>query len=141
MGRISDQMVIDAVSACGTATPPMVYDYMQGLYGFERATISRNVGRKLKQLVKYRLLCSMEFEKRTWYYLPGTTPDPILPKPVFGADKIRGHVKDMPDGQSITVKEAVMIGGCGRSQASRTLSGIHSLRRDCKMNVYYKECI
>ena len=141
MGRITDGMVIDAVTACGTATSPMVYDYMQNLYGFERATISRNVGRKLKQLVKYRYLCSMEFEKRTWYYLPGTVPDPVPPKPVFGTDKIRSHVKDMPNGGSITVKDAVRIGGCGKSQARRTLAEIKGLRRDCKMNVYYKEII
>ena len=141
MGAITDKMVVDAVSACGTATPPMIYDYIEGQYKLPRPMISRNVGRKLKQLVKYRMICSMEFEKRTWYYMPDTIPDPILPKPVYGADKIRQHVNNLPNGGSISVKEAVNVGGCGKSQAMRVLGGMKGLRHDCKANVYYKECI
>lgn len=139
MGLITDQMVIDAVRSCGTATGPMIYDYLEGHVGdVDRATISSRAGKKLKQLVKYRLICSMEFQKRLWFYMPDTVPDPIPEKPVHGSDKIKDCVKNLPAGGSITVKEAVKIGGCGKSHARRVLSQISCLKYDCR-EVYHKE--
>lgn len=141
MGQVTDGMVIDAVAKCGTATTSMIYDYMEGQYGLPRPVLSRNAGRKLKQLVKYRIICSMVYEKRDWYYMPGTTPTPVETKPTHCSERIRTHISEMPTGASISIKEAISVGKCSESLARRVLSGYSGLRRDYKANVYYKECL
>ncbi len=142
MGIITDQIVLNAVKECGTATAPMIYDFIQGeMPDVLRETISSRAGKKLKQLVKYRMICSMTFEKRVWYYMPDTIPDPMHGTPKCGAERIRDSVNNLPEGGSITVQKATEIGRCSKSQARRTLSSMKCLRRDVSMNAYFKECI
>ena len=140
MGVITDEMILDAVRGCGTATAPMIYDWLQERVDLPRDVISSRSGKKLKQLVKYRMVSTMSFQKRTWYYMPDTIPDPIPLTPVFGTDRIKECVDRMPNGGVITVNRATEIGNCTKAHARRTLAAIGCLKHDYA-NVYCKECI
>ena len=140
MGLITDEMVIEAVRCCGTATTTMVYDFLENILHVPRDIISSRTGKKLRQLVKYGLLCSMVFEKRLWYYTPDTTPNPIPMKPLYGTERVRERVKALDTGDHICVEDVVDMTGCTKSHARRVLSHIEGLNHDnpnsyCKVGI------
>lgn len=137
MGLITDQLVMDAVRACGTATPPMIYDWIQERVVASRDIISSRAGKKLRQLVKYDLIKKMDFEKRTWYYMPDTVPNPIPLSPMYGADRIRDCVKNLPNGGVITLDKATAIGGCTKAHARKVLAKMPTVEHYL-MNTYCK---
>lgn len=137
MGLITDELVIEAVRCSGTATSTMVYDWIASVLDAPRDVISSRAGKKLKQLVKYGLLCSMKFEKRTWYYAPETIPNPIPMKPIHGTEKLKDYVDCLDYGEHITVDDAMRITGCTRSHVRRTLSELEHLSHDLP-NTYCK---
>lgn len=123
MVLITDEMVIEAVRSCGTATAGMIYDWIGAqLPDQPRDVISSRGGRRLKQLVKYRFVETMMFDNKKWYYLTGEIPNPIAEGPRYSTDRIRDLVFRAKPGQFIPLDEFIEVGRCTKSHVRKTLA-------------------
>lgn len=129
MGMITDELVIEAIRSCGTATAGMIYDWIQEHVPYSRDVISSRGGRRLKQLVKYRYVETMMFDNKKWYYLTGEIPNPILEGPHYSTDRIRDFVHRAKPGQYIPLDEFVEVGKCTRSHVRKTLATIEGVSK------------
>lgn len=130
MGMITDELVIEAVRSCGTATASMIYDWIGAQLPYQpRDVISSRGGRRLKQLVKYRYLETMMFDNKKWYYLTGEIPNPIIEGPHYSTDKIRDFVNRAKPGQYMPLEEFLEVGRCTKSHVRKTLATIEGVSK------------
>lgn len=122
MGMITDELVIEAIRSCGTATATMIYDWIGEHVSCPRDVISSRGGRRLRQLVKYRFVETMMFDNKKWYYLTGEIPNPIVEGPRYSTDRIRDFVHRAKPGQFIPLEEFIEVGMCTKSHVRKTLA-------------------
>lgn len=121
MGKITDNMILEAVRILGTPSKKEIYNYIQSTTRLSRDTVVSNVGKKLKNLVIYKILSRVTINNIDYFFFPDSTPSPTINTETTINEKIWQHIACLPVGSKFTVRDIQDRYGCTRWVAYRAI--------------------
>lgn len=132
MGRITYEMVSDYIKEHGTVSTHELYEHISALVPeFSRMRVTREVARKIRTLVKYRILAKMESGRETYVYLEGTDPEPIE-KIRTKCDSIREYLETVDVGESVSTIAIANAHGVCRNTVNNVIKDTGDFVYDTK---------
>ena len=114
MGKITEDMILEAVLFLGTPSRKQIYDYIQGQTDLSRVAISSKAGDRLKSLVTYRLLTKITIDGVDYYHYPDAVPAPVIETDSNRKRQVIQYIDRLPEGSTFTIEELRDRLGCTR---------------------------
>lgn len=105
MGKITEDMILEAVLFLGTPSKKQIYDYVQGQTDLNRCNITSKTGERLKSLVTYGILAKLTIDGVDYYHYPDAVPCPNIETDFNRKRQVKQYIDSLPEGSTFTIEE------------------------------------
>lgn len=132
MGRITYEMVTDFIKEVGTVSTHKVYEHISSLVPeYDHMRVQREVARKIRTLVKYRILVKVEYGRDMYVHLEGTDFVPVEGEQRI-CDSISEYLKTVEVGQYVSTMDIAREHQCSRTTVKKIINGTGDFVYDSK---------